>query len=338
MILESQGRCRRFSGVPLLLALAAMVCGSTAGRGAEPESIAWRDDYGIALEEARSANRFLWIQFTGPWCPNCTRMERDAFAQPAIIQHSQRSFVPLKLRSDVHEQLALRFNLSGIPATIIVTPKGDIVAVHQGFLGAAEFDEFLRDCLAPRGAKSAGSSVAEKRAGSPVRASNRHAEPQQEPALALSGYCAVSLICDRKLVKGQADCAVQHEGRIYRFASLAMSDRFRKEPERFLPVNNGACPVTQVERGVTKPGNPRWGVLYGGRLVLCATEDDRLRFLKNPEPYAMVDVAEGGYCVHCRRESGLLIRGDPRHEVARLGLRYWFPDSTHRDAFLATPR
>ncbi len=47
-----------------------------SARGIEPESISWRDDYGNALEEARAANRLLWIQFTGPWCPNCTRMER----------------------------------------------------------------------------------------------------------------------------------------------------------------------------------------------------------------------------------------------------------------------
>ena len=35
----------------------------------------------------------------------------------------RESFVPLKLRSDVHEELALGFNLSGLPATIIVTPN-----------------------------------------------------------------------------------------------------------------------------------------------------------------------------------------------------------------------
>ena len=52
----------------------------------------------------------------------------------------------------------------------------------------------------------------------------------------------------------------------------------------------------------------------------------------------MVDVAEQGFCVHCRRESGLLVRGDPRHEVVRQGRRYWFPDSSHRDAFLASLR
>src|SRR6185312_10524951 len=82
-------------------------------QGAEPEPISWHGDYTGALEEARSANRLLWIQFTGPWCPNCKRMERDAFPDPDVIEHARESFVPLKLRSDVHEQLALGFNLTG---------------------------------------------------------------------------------------------------------------------------------------------------------------------------------------------------------------------------------
>ncbi len=113
-----------------------------------------------------------------------------------------------------------------------------------------------------------------------------------------------------------------------------MSNLFRKDPDRYIPVNRGDCPVSQVERGVERPGDPRWGVLYQGRLFLCATEDARRRFLKEPERYAMVDVAEQGFCPHCLSETGLLVRGDPKYEITREGRRYWFPDPSHRDAFL----
>ena len=65
----------------------------------------------------------------------------------SVVQHARESFVPFKLRSDVHEQLALSFNLSAVPATIIVAPSREVVAIHQGYLGPAEFDAFLRDSL-----------------------------------------------------------------------------------------------------------------------------------------------------------------------------------------------
>jgi len=260
----------------------------------EPESIVWRDDYGGALEEARAANRFLWIQFTGPWCPNCTRMEGDAFVQPAIIEHARQSFVPVKLRCDVHEQLALSFNITGLPATIIVAPNREIVAIHQGYLGPTELDTLLRDCLAQGPVKSPRTSAAASAPGSRAQGQDSHPDRKSEAGLALSGYCVVSLICERKLVPGQPHYAVRHEGRTYRFATVVMSERFRKEPERYLPGNDGACPVTQVERGIAKPGNPRWGVLYRGRLFVCATEEDRRMFFKNPELYALVGAAEQG--------------------------------------------
>src|SRR5271166_2973794 len=101
----------------LALVVAALSLGLAfqPARGDEPNPIAWHDDYVRALEHARTANRLLWVQFTGPWCPNCIRMERDSFPHPAITEHAQRSFVPLKLRSDSNEGLAAAFNLTAIP-------------------------------------------------------------------------------------------------------------------------------------------------------------------------------------------------------------------------------
>jgi YHS domain-containing protein len=304
--------------------------------GMEPDTIAWRDDYGTAFEEAKSTNRLLWIQFTGPWCPNCTRMERESFPDPDIIQHARRSFVPLKLRSDIHEQLALGFNLSALPATVIVAPTCEVVAIRQGFLGPDDLDSLLHEVVAARrGSTAPANPASASTAAAPARSKPGPTGPKSESQLALSGYCPVSLISGRRLVQGQAEYTVQHEGRVYRFANLVMSNLFRRDPQRYVPVNNGHCPVTQVEHGAVQPGNPKWGVLYQGRLYLCATEESRRRFLKDPARYALVDVAEQGFCPHCLDQSGLLVRGDPRYEVTRQGRRYWFPNPSHRDDFLS---
>jgi YHS domain-containing protein len=256
----------------------------------EPASVLWRDDYGSALEEAGAANRLLWIQFTGPWCPNCTRMERDSFPDPAIVEHSHSSFLPLKLRSDVNEQLVAAFNLTAIPATIVVAPNRDVIGLHQGYMGPLELDAFLRDCLAqhplpaPRQAKYQG--------GAPEASEPRTADDQPHPELVLSGYCAVSLIEDRKLAKGMTEHAIVHEGRTYLFASLAAAERFRQEPTRYRPWSNGNCPVAQFEDGRSKPGEPRWGVLYAGRLFVCASESNRRRFVENPDRFATAEALD----------------------------------------------
>jgi YHS domain-containing protein/thiol-disulfide isomerase/thioredoxin len=319
--------------IAVVMSCASIFLGTS--RATEPVPISWRDDYGGALEEAKSTNRLVWIQFTGPWCPNCVRMERDSFPDADVIDHAQRSFVPLKLRSDVHERLAVGFNLSGLPATVLVAPTREIIAVRQGYLGPDELDQLLSEGVtAWRGrepiarSEKANTDSAARGGAAATRAAN-------EPKPALAGYCPVSLIGDRKLVAGKAEHTIQHEGQTYRFASAAMSDRFRKDPERYIPANGGECPVTELDGGAARPGNPRWGVLYQGRLYVCASDDARRRFLDEPERYAMVDVAEQGFCSHCLTQTGLLVRGDPKCAITRDGVRYWFPDPTHRDAFLA---
>ena len=123
--------------------------------GEEPDSIAWQEDYAKALEDARTANRLLWVQFTGPWCPTAPGWNETRSLIRRLSSTAQRSFVPLKLRSDVNDGLATAFNLTGLPATIIIAPNRDIIAVHQGYLGPEDFDTFLSDCLARHPVKPA---------------------------------------------------------------------------------------------------------------------------------------------------------------------------------------
>jgi YHS domain-containing protein/thioredoxin-related protein len=277
-------------------ALAALFFGfnNKPARADEPAAIAWQYDYGASLEQARSSNRYLWIHFTGPWCPNCTRMERDSFSQPAIVEQSQRSFLPLKLRSDENEQLVAAFGLTAIPATVIVAPNRDVIAFHQGYLGPDDLLARFQDCLA-RHPLAPADQV--KTAAAESEAREQHgsdAKPELKSQLALSGYCTVSLIEARKLVKGQAEHAVAHQGRTYRFGSLTARERFRQDPARYLPWNDGACPVTQFEEGLRKPGDARWGVLYAGRLFVCASEQNRRRFMENPGRYLTEKAVDRG--------------------------------------------
>jgi YHS domain-containing protein len=244
----------------------------------------------------------------------------------------------------VNEELALGFDLSGLPATVIVAPSRQVVAVRQGYLGPDELRDFLQDALSRHDARQETSRRLELakedqpgKAGSPGSAEGARpsTKVKTETQVALSGYCPVSLVSDKKLVQGQEEYTVAHEGRLYRFASMLTFNLFRRDPERFIPVNNGNCPVTQVELGTQKLGNPRFGVLYQGRLFLCATDANRQRFLSEPSRYAAVDVAEQGLCPHCLAQDGIRVPGDPRFDLSLEGRRFWFPDPSHRDAFLS---
>ena len=216
--------------------------------------------------------------------------------------------------------------------------------IHQGYLGPEELGKLLADSRARkeaelREARRLASTDGEKaKDGNPAKseeASSPGRKTKTEDQLALSGYCPVSLISDKRLVQGQAEYTVTHEGRLYRFANMLTFNLFRRDPERYVPVNNGECPVAQIDRGARQPGDPSFGALYQGRLFLCSNAADRKRFLQDPARYAAVDVAERGFCPHCLEKDGVLVRGDPRYDLSKGGRRYWFPDPSHREAFLA---
>src|SRR4051794_1282770 len=120
-------------------------CGSVLAMG--PDAIPWRSDFRRAEAEAKAQDRLLWLQFTGSWCPSCVRLEREAFVHPQVVGHARQFFVPVKLQSEEHEDLVERFRLTGIPATILITPGGEVVARNEGYVDTATFHALLETAL-----------------------------------------------------------------------------------------------------------------------------------------------------------------------------------------------
>lgn len=277
-------------GVLLVFSPSWVACRPASAAG--PRRIDWRAELGRAQSEARERNLPLWIQFTGSWCHYCHLMDRDSFTHTGIVGHSLQSFVPLKLQCDAHEDLAHRLGITGLPASVIVSPTGEIIAKHEGYVDGDTFLGFLQGALRRVGpAQRAASPSSDSPAPEVGSAGERE--------VALAGYCPVSLVRAHRLVSGQETLSLVYAGRVYKFADAKGRYEFQKQPQRFSPVNGGRCPVTQVDQGESRQGDPRFGILYGGHLYLCAEERERGRFLENPLRYAHVNMAERELCPHC---------------------------------------
>jgi YHS domain-containing protein/thioredoxin-related protein len=294
----------------ILFAMGFAMMANRAG-GADPHTIPWRSDFEKARAEAKARNLPLWVQFTGPWCIYCRKMDRETFVAPEVVAQARERFVPVKVRSDEREDLLAHYGISGLPATMIFAPNGVVTARQDGFLEPGPFLAMLAQV--PK------------------------LPPVLSDGVALAGFCPVTLVQGRGLTEGQRRYAVRYDGHEYRFANAAEREAFLKEPEKFLPSNSGKCVVSQVERGEALRGNPQFGVFYKERLYLFADEMARQKFAKEPEKYAHVDVAEQGNCPHCRGLAGRLVRGLPEFVATHAGRRYLFPDKTHLEAFRAEP-
>ena len=297
-------------GVLLLMMVAT-------ARAGEPGTISWRTDFERARAEAKALGRPLWLQFTGPWCGYCRKLERESFARADVVALARGRFVPVEVRPDVDEELSSRFNITGIPATVLLTPEGRVIARQEGYTDPATFLALLHQA-----------------APTLVRAS---AEAQIGEGLALAGNCPVRLIQTGTLEPGRPGVATVHEGRRYRFADPAARAAFLRDPARYVPVEGGRCVVALADQGRQVPGDPARGVSYRGRLYLCADEPARARFAADPERYANPDVAHRGDCPHCLATTGDRVQGLPRYSASHAGRRYFFPAPDHLEAFRTAP-
>ena len=166
---------------------------TTTAFAGEGGTVPWRVDLATAQTEARARNLPLWIQFTGPWCIYCKKMDMFPFADPAVVTRAQSRFVPVKIRSDVHQDLVAQFNITSLPATVILSPSGRLIlAQSHGYSDAPEFAGILDGAWT---------------------------NALDDPAvLAMDGYCPVKLVEGKGRIKGESRLAVFHDGHAYRFA------------------------------------------------------------------------------------------------------------------------
>ena len=122
-------------------------------------------------------------------------------------------------------------------------------------------------------------------ARSPIR------ELRSSGALMLDGYCPVSLVEQRKWIRGRPDYRTVHDGCEYRFASQDDRQRFLAEPVAYVPVLRGYDVTEYVDAHKLVPGRRGFGVTYRRRIYLFKDEAALWLFERHPAEFE-VRVAE----------------------------------------------
>jgi hypothetical protein len=102
--------------------------------------------------------------------------------------------------------------------------------------------------------------------------------------LAIEGYDPVGYFVDRRAEQGLPDFEAAEAGAVWRFRNEGNRASFVAHPDVYGPQFGGYDP-TDVARGVTFAGNPRFWVVNGERLYLFGLETSRDAFAADPERY-----------------------------------------------------
>ena len=98
--------------------------------------------------------------------------------------------------------------------------------------------------------------------------------------LALHGYDPVAYFTQGRPARGSDALVHVHEGAAYRFSNQAHLDRFKQDPELFLPQYGGFC-AYGVSVGKKFDGDPRLWKIEDGKLYLNLNEEIYATFLED---------------------------------------------------------
>src|SRR6267154_4403152 len=102
--------------------------------------------------------------------------------------------------------------------------------------------------------------------------------------LAIEGFDPVAYFADARAMVGLPDFEASEAGAVWRFRNEGNRASFVAHPDIYGPQFGGYDP-TDLARGVTFAGNPRFWLISGQRLYLFGREDNRDAFAADPERF-----------------------------------------------------
>jgi thiol:disulfide interchange protein DsbD len=111
--------------------------------------IRWGDNLEMALEKAQRENKLVYIEFYTEWCKYCTDMDDITYTDPRIIKLLTDDFIPVKLNKEHAENADIinTYRVYGQPYEIVITPQGELVWSHRGYINPEALYLFLISLL-----------------------------------------------------------------------------------------------------------------------------------------------------------------------------------------------
>lgn len=96
-----------------------------------------------AFARAKRENRLILVDGAAAWCHWCHVMDETTYRDPAVGQILQARFVVVRFDVDERPDLGDRYESTGWPATILISPEGEELGRYRGFLDADRLKTIL---------------------------------------------------------------------------------------------------------------------------------------------------------------------------------------------------
>ena len=80
-----------------------------------------------AFERAKTEDKLILLDLTAVWCHACHVMDETTYIDPAVVVLLNAEFIPVRVETDQHPDIAARYRHGGWPTTSVLLPSGEIL-------------------------------------------------------------------------------------------------------------------------------------------------------------------------------------------------------------------
>ena len=80
-----------------------------------------------AFERAHAEDKLILLDLTAVWCHACHVMDETTYVDPAVVTLLNAEFIPVRVETDQHPDIAARYKHGGWPTTSVLLPSGEIL-------------------------------------------------------------------------------------------------------------------------------------------------------------------------------------------------------------------
>lgn len=105
--------------------------------------INWVNNMKEAQALSLNENKLILLDFWASWCGPCRNMDNKLWSAPEMATVAHK-FIPFKVDVDIHQDLALKYGIKGIPTVLLITANGDVVWEKSDFTMAKIYLDFFK--------------------------------------------------------------------------------------------------------------------------------------------------------------------------------------------------
>ncbi|MBI2427533.1 MAG: thioredoxin family protein [Ignavibacteriales bacterium] len=108
------------------------------------EWISYDNVFNIAKEEQKA----IYVVVYAEWCGPCKLMDKTTFANDTVINSLQNDLVATRVNIDDERtgaDVKKKFNIQAMPTSLLLTPDGQEIKRHVGYMSSTQMLEWLGD-------------------------------------------------------------------------------------------------------------------------------------------------------------------------------------------------